>query len=118
MKRASRLIALTPVMLLLVFGSAASPTAPATASADKPTCLAVSDGGGLVRLLWPVPETFWPAGGWQILDENGRVLKTVGPGEAAAMTGLTKEEADFVQTFAKGLPRSNPTRSGRPIFSP
>ncbi len=92
-------------LALLVLGLSASGAGAQTASPSPgDACLAVSNGGGVVRLIWHAPRSFWPAGGWQILDESGKVLKRVRAGEAAALAGLPANKAAFVNSFAKGLP--------------
>lgn len=103
-------IQLLALVALLVVGvptggfflAAGGSQTPASARADA--CLAVSDGGGVVRLLWPVPRAGWPAGGWQIIDESGRPLKRVRAGESSAQTAFSQEKAALIQTLAKGLP--------------
>ena len=93
------------ISVILVFGlGASSGQSPAKPSADTSSCIGISDGRGVVRLLWTAPEAFWAAGGWQIMDETGRVLKRVVPGDAAAMAEVTKAEAAVIESFAKGLP--------------
>ncbi|MCX6559204.1 MAG: hypothetical protein NTZ26_01695 [Candidatus Aminicenantes bacterium] len=76
--------------------------APGPARADA--CLAVSDGGGVVRLLWPVPRAGWTAGGWQILDQSGRELKRVRAGDIPSAASFSPEKAALLKTLAKGLP--------------
>jgi hypothetical protein len=76
--------------------------APATARADA--CLAVSDGGGVIRLLWPVPRAVWPAGGWQILDEAGKELTRVRAGDIPSTASFPPEKAALLKTLAKGRP--------------
>ncbi len=68
------------------------------ASSRTEACLAVSDGGGVIRLLWPVPRTVWPAGGWQILDEAGKELKRVRAGEVRSAAAFPAGENRFAQS--------------------
>lgn len=64
-------------------------------SAPDGALLAVSDGGGKVRLLvWPPQNTPPPAGGWQVLDEGGRVLvPRLQAGDPEALKTLPPEQA-------------------------
>ena len=76
----------------------------------------MSDGGGVVRLLWPAPRAFWPAGGWQIRDESGKVLKQVKPGDAAALAALPENQAAFIRSFAQKPPAFKDAKERETFF--
>ncbi len=79
-------------------------------------CLAVSDGRGTVRLLWPIPEDAWPSGGWRITDNAGREWKRVIAGEAAALAALSREEAELAAKLKKGLPTFSNSQERQAFF--
>ncbi len=77
--------------------------------AEKPgNCLACSDGKGGIELHWFPTGHEWPAGGWQMQDERGRiVLARVRAAEEPFLAGLTPEMAQEVRQYAQELPQSN-----------
>jgi len=74
-------------------------TLPAQTPTKKPApdgaLLAVSEGGGKVRLLiWPPLKTSLPPGGWQVQDVEGKILlPALKAGDPEAMRSLPPEDA-------------------------
>ena len=91
---------LLPLLGLLVLLATQVRAAP---SSESGALLAASDGKGEIRLLWAPPAGFWPAGGWRIGGQDGKVLADVRPLAAEAMEGLDQEEAQIVQALVQGL---------------
>jgi hypothetical protein len=91
--------------LLLAAASAAG-----FAQENPGAAFAVSDGQGHVQLLWFPPASQWPAGGWRISDDSGKVLvPKVVMGDPAALTALPIEDADTIRRL--------PDELGKPTFT-
>ena len=65
---------------------------------DNPgVAFAASDGKGHISLLWFPPPSQWPAS-WRLVDSTGQVLAPrIAPGDAAALQGLSVEDADAIR---------------------
>ncbi len=104
MRRSALTAGLAPGLLFLFLASTPAVAVQASSSASGTVCLAVSDGGGVIRLLWPVPSAGWPAGGWRIQDESGREIKRVRAGDVPAPAGLSAAKSSLLKTLAGGPP--------------
>jgi fibronectin type 3 domain-containing protein len=95
------------ICCLLLLASAVASVAAEKGSplpGQKGRLYAVSDGNGLVQLLWFHSSDFWPEGGWRILDATtGRVMKErVAPGDPAALAALPEtSQKSLRETFEK-----------------
>ncbi|MGB9006835.1 MAG: hypothetical protein WCB96_14015, partial [Candidatus Aminicenantales bacterium] len=79
---------------------------PAQRTSGEGGMFAVSDGRGRIDLIWFPPLDRWPAGGWRLSDQTGKVLQAkVAAGDAEAMKNLSAEDqksiADFPSTLAR-----------------
>ncbi|RQW85294.1 MAG: hypothetical protein EHM79_12055 [Geobacter sp.] len=101
MKMAIKRIGLAACCFILLASSVVSTAGAAgsTLPEQKGRLYAVSDGKGLVQLLWFHSSDFWPEGGWRILDATtGRVLKErVAPGDPAALAALPEKSQKAVR---------------------
>ncbi|HNX95830.1 MAG TPA: hypothetical protein PKL14_11790 [Holophaga sp.] len=95
-------------LALPVCGQTQPQTRSQLSHAKKPSpdgaLLAISEGGGRVRLLvWPPLMTPLPPGGWQVQDANGQALSTLRPGDSKALKGVPPEEALEIARFPAQL---------------
>lgn len=80
-----------------------APPAGAAAKSGAGVLLAASDGKGEVRFLWAPPAGYWPAGGWRLLDQNGKTLADIAPLSPEHMSALDAQEAQLVRAIVQGL---------------
>jgi hypothetical protein len=100
-----RKLILKQIILVFILFGASSFSLPAQNS-DNDGCLALSDGKGTLELLWLPGGEEWPMGGWQIQNNNGKVLVArVAVGEEKFLAGLAPEKAGRIRDLARGLPR-------------
>lgn len=94
-----------PVYLLCLAGFVAP--AMAVSSKDATGALfAAGDGRGEVRLWWFPPLAKWPAGGWRLEQDGGRVLvERIAAGESEALRRLPPDDADAITKFAANVGR-------------
>jgi len=83
------------MLMMIALSCALSAQAPTRRPAPDGALLAMSEGGGQVRLLvWPPIKTPVPAGGWQVQDATGKVLLPVlKAGDPEAMKAIPPQEA-------------------------
>lgn len=96
----------SPLILWILSAMLALALAPVTGSAaksDKGVLLAASDGKGEVRFLWAPPAGYWPAGGWRLLDQNGKTLADITPLNPEHMSALEAQEVQLIQAIIQGL---------------
>lgn len=94
------------VIPVLTIWLSLSPLSLQARKADGETgCLAISDGLGGISLLWLPQDGVWPAGGWQIQDDQGKILiGQVKAGEEAFLDGFAPDRAQSIRDLARGLP--------------
>ncbi|MBE1426160.1 hypothetical protein H4684_002822 [Desulfomicrobium macestii] len=80
-----------------------APPAGAAAKSGAGVLLAASDGKGEIRFLWAPPAGYWPAGGWRLLDQNGKTLADIAPLSPEHMSALDAQEAQLVRAIVQGL---------------
>lgn len=99
-----KLICKQVIVVFMLIGTALF-SFPAQSGAAGSGCVAQSDGKGTVNLLWLPRGEEWPAGGWQIQNNNGKVLVArVAAGEEMFLVGLAPEKARGIRDLANGLP--------------
>lgn len=79
------------------------PASGSAAKSDKGIFLAASDGKGEVRFLWAPPAGYWPAGGWRLLDQNGKTLADITPLHPEHMSALDAQESQVIRAIIEGL---------------
>ena len=80
-----------------------APPAGAAAKSGEGVLLVASDGKGEIRFLWAPPAGYWPAGGWRLLDQNGKTLADIAPLGSEHMSALDAQEAQLVRAIIQGL---------------
>ena len=79
------------------------PATGAAAKSDQGALLAASDGKGEIRFLWAPPAGYWPAGGWRLLDQNGKTLADIASLSPEHMSALDAQGAQLVRAIVQGL---------------
>lgn len=79
---------------------------------------AASDGKGNVSLLWLPGGGQWPVGGWKVTDSTGgTVAARVGMGDAAALSGLSVEDADAVRRLPGVLATNDGSKQRTQLYN-
>jgi hypothetical protein len=76
--------------------------ADASAAGKVGSVAAASDGNGNVRIIWTVPASYWPQGGWRIQDDKGSILvKQLLPAQPKTMESLSEADRKGIFRLAK-----------------
>ena len=66
--------------------------------------VAISNGMGELNLLWLPPSGKWPQGGWQLEDDNGRVIaRRIAAIDKEVLDGISQETADRYTKIVESL---------------
>ena len=78
---------------------------------DEKTVFRVSsDGKSGIRLFWFEPFDTWPAGGWRITDDKGKIwADKITPLNPDVMKHLSKQQAESIEKMVEGI-KSAPDR--------